>query len=191
MPTYGDPCRNPNFSGPRINGVAFEPTECGDSWGELTLAITTFWSVGDTRVQAGIAFNSNLSWNVYPGPQVGNSKEFRRVALHELGHALGLDHEEELDSIMAPFSSTLENLTADDIAGVNSIYGTSAPDSFQFNDYLDVPTGSLLESNAIIVTGIGMPAAITVSGDLSSEYSINSTAFTNIHCLPSPRDQSI
>ena len=46
------------------------------------------------------------------------------VALHELGHALGLDHSEDTNSIMYAFyDCSKTTLTADDIAGIQAIYG--------------------------------------------------------------------
>ncbi|MFD1318382.1 M57 family metalloprotease [Loigolactobacillus zhaoyuanensis] len=44
------------------------------------------------------------------------------VAVHELGHALGLDHSTSQDSVMYPVDQGKTALTAADIAGLNSIY---------------------------------------------------------------------
>ena len=45
--------------------------------------------------EADVIFNSNLSWNSYPGAlrnasRGGTLYDFHRVALHEFGHVLGL-----------------------------------------------------------------------------------------------------
>jgi hypothetical protein len=46
------------------------------------------------------------------------------VALHEIGHALGLAHSSIQNSIMYAFyNSSLTELQADDIAGIQSLYG--------------------------------------------------------------------
>lgn len=56
----------------------------------------------------------------------------REVALHELGHALGLAHSNVNSAVMAPFySGTKTALTQDDIDGIESIYncGNAGPDA--------------------------------------------------------------
>jgi len=53
------------------------------------------------------------------------------IATHELGHSLGLDHSGVADATMYPSvswcSQDLRTLASDDISGVRSLYGGSAP----------------------------------------------------------------
>ncbi|MEX1228706.1 MAG: matrixin family metalloprotease [Planctomycetaceae bacterium] len=50
------------------------------------------------------------------------------VALHEVGHALGLSHSHNVNSVMyADYSGARRTLTADDIAGIRAIYGVPEP----------------------------------------------------------------
>ena len=49
------------------------------------------------------------------------------VILHELGHSLGLGHSTDINAVMYPFYSGQLTLGADDIAGIQSIYGAAVP----------------------------------------------------------------
>ena len=73
---------------------------------------------------ADILFNSSEAWDVYSGSlRFDGDSEFERVALHELGHALGLNHSSANSAIMRAFVSDTDSLQSDDIAGIASIYG--------------------------------------------------------------------
>ena len=117
--------------GDLVNQVFFDSNYYGDSFGPDTLAITTRWTLdGTQRVEADIVFNTAFTFDSYRGNiRSSGVWDIRRVALHELGHALGLDHPDErgqsVDAIMNSILGNLESLTADDIAGIQSLYGAS------------------------------------------------------------------
>ena len=117
--TYSDPCNAYDYK----NGVRFDSTDCGDSWGSATLAVTHTWYIGTTIVETDIVFNSNEPWDVYFGPLSYYSMDFRRVAVHELGHALGLDHEDSgVSTIMGTYVGNTTIPQQDDINGVAAMY---------------------------------------------------------------------
>ena len=154
--TYEDPCDG----GDSESGVAFAEDVCGEAFGEMALAVEQSWTRGTETTESNIYFNTAYSWNVYDGPhKTGGWSEvidFRRVAVHELGHALGLRHEEYARSIMAPAirpGSSIVRPQPDDIAGVAALYdegpaGTPPPnDNFSTAIRISGPSGRTTGSN--------------------------------------------
>lgn len=88
-------------------------------------------------------FNSLATWNSYRGPLIGRgastSFDFHRVALHEFGHVLGLDHPEQengerIFAMMNSLIDDLDHITDDDIVGARELYKTpTAATGFEFS----------------------------------------------------------
>lgn len=164
-----DPCSgqmNGGF-GDGATSVDFRDTACGMDFGTNTLAITLSSGTcvakceGDDRVRltdADILFRSDENWSVYNGPRKSGVNDFRRVALHELGHALGLRHSSDPPAIMESFVSSVETLQSDDIAGITSIYG-------------DAPAALTL-SKSIYDIAVTIPVKTTLPGPTDS-FSLN------------------
>jgi hypothetical protein len=78
-------------------------------------------------------FSTAYAWNSYRGPLRSSSIDLRRVALHELGHFIGLDHPDQygqsVNAIMNSAISNTDDLTAEDIAGGQYVYGARTPSS--------------------------------------------------------------
>ena len=145
-----------NASGDGINSVFFSDTVFGQAFGSDTLAITQYYystsgsSSAETFTEADVVFNSAVAFNSYRGDLRNGMPDFRRVALHEFGHALGLAHvSQNATAIMTPVTTDLDTIQADDIAGVQSLYGVPHPAFFSGEQalgdgvyYLAFPTGS-------------------------------------------------
>jgi hypothetical protein len=121
------PCDEEGFL---LNGFEFREVDCSQTlFGDFVLAVAEWLPDEDgyTR-QAGITFNSNFEWGSYSGPIHEEIVDFNRVALHELGHMLGLGHEETEPSIMSSVIGDVSDVTEDDRAGVEAIYGDPPPE---------------------------------------------------------------
>ncbi len=124
----------PKGDGNSVNNVFFSNDIYGMSFGRGVLAVTTNWARRSSRTEADVLFNSALTWDSYSGALRPGVQDFHRVALHEFGHVLGLDHPDEngqtVQAIMNSHISNLDQLTADDVAGAQALYGppaTTAP----------------------------------------------------------------
>ena len=114
---------------PLMNGVEFNDSYCGQIPFEPGVLAVTQWLTDDDGFfsVAGLVFNDFYTWEVFHGPVGETTIDFHRVALHELGHFLGLGHETTNPAIMQPVISDLDELQQDDIDGAQSLYATTPP----------------------------------------------------------------
>jgi predicted Zn-dependent protease len=127
--------------------------------GSSTLAETQYWGTGSRLTKAEIMFDVDA----YVGTKLYS------VAVHEIGHAIGLDHSSQMSAVMYAVlnsQNTAGVLTADDISGVQSLYGAksvvsspavAALASLQtaFGAILRVSTASALSQSPTLTLGDG------------------------------------
>jgi matrixin len=89
-----------------------------------------FTNAPDQTLECDLRFNSTVNW--YTGTETPAADQFDwwSVATHEMGHCLGLDHEDSVNPppvMRTAFSigTVVRQLTPDDVAGRNSIYDTA------------------------------------------------------------------
>ena len=103
--SHGDGYPFDNAGGPDGNTLAhaFFPPPAGGQWA------------------GSLHFDEYEFWKDQPG---GAGTRLYNVALHEIGHLLGLSHSQESEAIMyAYYAEDRNDLQADDIAGIQSLYG--------------------------------------------------------------------
>ncbi len=115
--TSGNQQDDPRFGDIRIGAV---PLPAG------VLAETFLPPPANGGTDAGdILLNSNVNW------QINSNYDLMTVVAHEFGHALGLGESSVSTAVMyGTYNGIKQALTSDDIAGIQSIYGTRQFDQF-------------------------------------------------------------
>jgi hypothetical protein len=155
----------------RQNNVFFSPNVYGQAWGSGVLAVTLSWYSGTAQLESDVLFNSTLPWDSYRGAlRYGGSGaiyDFHRVALHEFGHVLGLNHPDAAgQSVVAIMNSTISNLdalTTDDISGARSLYGQNASAGV-------APTITTQPASQTISAGQSVTFSVIASGSPTPTY---------------------
>ncbi|MBP6863792.1 MAG: matrixin family metalloprotease [Candidatus Didemnitutus sp.] len=151
-----------------INEVAFDSAIYSNdpspmAFGPHTLAVTVSYRSANpradgtyARVQADVIFNTAFQWSSYRGA-LQTSQDIRRVAMHELGHVLGLNHPDQAaQSVAALMNSTVSNtdtVQPDDLVGAQYLYGRPGGIAAPPNDNFSNATVVSLSSGTTSQTG--------------------------------------
>jgi len=108
-----------------------------------------WWHYGSTTVESDIEFNDDYLWSASPTCPTGRF-DVESVALHELGHTVGLAdlYSGDTSRVMygiIDYGQIKRTLHPDDIAGIQALYGTLIPAIPALNTPLNKATVADLE----------------------------------------------
>lgn len=131
-------------------------TYCGKAYSPTEIAMTVSrWNVNTKYLNAAdIFFNSARRWAIYSGPLIPGRIDFERVAVHEIGHAGGLNHSPDTSSIMYYLVGNVEKPSATDLQHMQAKYAAPHPEpppdyfscDFAQTPPLNVELGTLTQS---------------------------------------------
>lgn len=102
-----------------------------------TLALSQWWTDGGHRmIDCDILFYSAnghgpIAWSSASSGPAPSETDLQSVALHEIGHCLGLNHSTSGEAVMAAsltVGTQKRSLSPDDVAGLQAIYGPACLD---------------------------------------------------------------
>jgi hypothetical protein len=157
-----------NFGDIRVGGYNF---------GNSTLAVAfmppqanNYSVAGDIDFNTGQCFNSGFTYDLYT------------VAVHEIGHALGLDHSSNSSAVMyGTYNGTRYGLNTDDINGVRAIYGARQQDAYD-----------AIASNNTITTASDITSQVSTASytALISNLDVTSTCDVDFYKVTLPAGSS-
>lgn len=148
-----------------------------------TLAVTILHFSGGHNSETDIVFNiKDHKFDSFRSGFTGKGDDFHRIALHELGHVLGLDHSKDPSAVMNATYSGSDHLTPDDLAGAQSLYGRSptAPADTAGNGRVAnistrvrVGTGGSVMIGGFIIQNAAKPVLIRALGPSLTAFGVN------------------
>ena len=154
--TYLGPTTIVGYHGDSANTISWQ-----DQGASSTLATTWTWYSGGTILENDIVFNDAQSWSIS-----GGDYDVETVALHEMGHVVGLDHSST--GIMQAYYGGIQRLIdADARDGFYATYGAPTGGGGSSDQ---PPSVSITApaAGALVSGGVLLAAGATDDGQLGS-----------------------
>ena len=194
LPAHADAIRNASQTWSSVPGSVFrfvhggsstspDVTDHGNGNSDLyfdatlppfAVAITFAFETGENIIERDVAFNGTLNWTTTGSP--GGAPDVETVALHELGHVLGLLHEDSVPSVMRSGgdpSVQRRALEDDDRAGVVFLYPAGGGGGGGAPKGPDLSAGTLLVTQG--VPGAGR--AVTLRAEVKNRSTLPAGPF--------------
>jgi len=98
-----------------------------DGRGGVVAHATPPYSSGAHPLDGDIHFDDDEIWVVHmPTAPFPEQVHLPTIALHEIGHALGLGHSDVADSLMWEMYTGVRTITNDDLSAIRSLYGSAS-----------------------------------------------------------------
>jgi hypothetical protein len=140
------------------------------------LAHTFYPSLPTAEPLAGdMHFDDAESWHV------GSNFDVFSVALHELGHALGLGSSDNPDSVMYPYYRPRTGLSAEDKAAILTLYASrsqTVPLAVTINSTAGTTTATTVSLSGTVTGGSGTPIVTWSRNGASGIASLSGTSWT-------------
>jgi hypothetical protein len=158
----GDQQGDPSMGDIRIGGYNFGSKSTALAMADMPPSVNNYSIAGDMVFNTAQAFNIGRTYDLYS------------VALHEFGHALGLEHSSNSSAVMYATYHAVSGLNSDDSAGVEQIYskgGARSADQYNrqaSNTSFSTATNinSLIDNDSLtaLVTGLNLDSTSGLFG---------------------------